>query len=169
MTSPPPPAPYGWTPVPRSLPKFLENTKASSSKPIPIPSIPHPTDPISTQTLTYATTHLPRRTLNHSLRVYAFGHTILQNHFPHFLDEEAYPYFVQTFYLACLLHDIGTAEEHFLASKMSFDFLGAVVAMGVLRGVGAGRDLGEGVGEAVLRHQDLGTTGAITGVGGLVQ
>lgn len=67
------------------------------------------------------------------------------------------------------MHDIGTAEENLLNTHMSFDFFGALVAMEWLRGVGAEKDLWEGVGEAIIRHQDLGETGRITSVGGLVQ
>lgn len=67
------------------------------------------------------------------------------------------------------MHDIGTAEENLLSTKMSFDFYGAVVAMEFLKGIGAEKDLREAVGEAIIRHQDLGETGEITAVGGLVQ
>lgn len=167
--STPPPSPYGWSPVPRSLDKFLATTSIEDSKPFVVESIPHPTDPISTQTLEYVTTKLSPQTLNHSLRVFAYGYAILAQHFPHFLDEEQFPQFVKTFYLTCLLHDIGTAEENLLATKMSFDFFGAVVAMGWLRGLGAEKDCVEAVGEAIIRHQDLGETGEITAVGGCVQ
>lgn len=76
---------------------------------------------------------------------------------------------MKTLYLSCLLHDIGTAEENLLSTKMSFDFYGAVVAMEFLKGIGAEKDLREAVGEAIIRHQDLGETGEITAVGGLVQ
>lgn len=163
------PSPYGWSPVPRSLDKFLATTSGEDSKPFIVESIPHPTDPISTQTLEYVTAKLSPQTLNHSLRVFAYGYAILSQHFPHYLDEKQFPYFIQTFYLTCLLHDIGTAEENFLSTKMSFEFLGAVVAMGWLRGLGVERDLEEAVGEAIIRHQDLGGIGEITVVGGCMQ
>jgi cyanamide hydratase len=76
---------------------------------------------------------------------------------------------VRTLYLTCLLHDIGTAEENLLTTKMSFDFYGALVGMRFLEGVGAEKDMVHAVGEAVIRHQDLGETGTITVVGACVQ
>ncbi|TLD38102.1 cyanamide hydratase family HD domain-containing protein [Venturia nashicola] len=162
-------SPYGWSPVPRSLDKFVEKTSSEDSQPFVIETISHPDDPIATQTLKYVTEKLPPQTLNHSLRVFAFGYAILNQHFPHFLNEEEFPEFVKTFYLTCLLHDIGTAAENLGATKMSFDFYGAIVAIDFLREIGAEKDLREAVGEAILRHQDLGETGEITAVGGLVQ
>jgi len=160
---------YGWSAVPRSLDKFLATTSGSDSQPFLTASIPHPTDPISIQTLEYVTSKLPTQTLNHSLRVFAYGYAILTQHFPTFLDEEKFPGFVKTFYLSCLLHDIGTAEENLLTTHMSFDFYGALVAMDFLKSIGGEKDLVEAVGEAIIRHQDLGTTGEITAVGGLIQ
>jgi cyanamide hydratase len=160
---------YGWSAVPRSLDKFLATTSAEQSQPFTTEAIVHPNDDISKKTLEYVTSKLSPQTLNHSLRVFAYGYAILVQHFPHFLNEKENPGFLQTFYLTCILHDIGTAEENLLTTHMSFDFYGALVAMDFLRSVGAEKDLVEAVGEAIIRHQDLGTTGEITAVGGLVQ
>lgn len=55
-----------------------------------------------------------------------------------------------------------------VSSKMSFEFNGAFIAMNVLREYGAVQDLVDQVGEVVIRHQDVGTTGTQTAVGALI-
>ena len=67
-----------------------------------------------------------------------------------------------------MLHDIGTTDANISRTKMSFEFKGAVIAMDLLRGWGASEDLVEQVGEVIIRHQDVGTTGTQTAVGGLI-
>ena len=52
---------------------------------------------------------------------------------------------------------------------MSFEFYGALKAMELLRGLGARADQAEAVGEAIIRHQDLGIEGRITLLGQAVQ
>jgi cyanamide hydratase len=52
---------------------------------------------------------------------------------------------------------------------MSFDFYGGILAIEYLKGLGAEKDLAEAVGEAVIRHQDVGETGSITTIGKLIQ
>ena len=67
-----------------------------------------------------------------------------------------------------MLHDIGTTDANIASTKMSFEFKGAVIAMDLLRSLGAEEDLIEQVGEVIIRHQDVGTTGTQTAVGGLI-
>lgn len=52
---------------------------------------------------------------------------------------------------------------------MSFEFLGAWIADGLLRGRGAAREQRDLVVEGIVRHQDLGEVGSQTRVGGLLQ
>jgi cyanamide hydratase len=125
-----------------------------------------PSDTLSKKVLAYATQHLPPKTLNHSLRVFVYGQTILTQHFPDLLTQ---PHFLETYYLTCLLHDIGTSVENLSGTKMSFDFYGGIVALEVLREFGAEKDMAEAVCEAIIRHQDLGETGTITSLGGIIQ
>jgi len=157
---------YGWSAVPRSLDAFIASTSTSNSKPTSAKSLPIPSDPVSQKTLDYASAKLPVETLHHSLRVFLYGQTILQQHFPDLL---AQPQFLETYYLTCLLHDIGTSKENLSGTKMSFDFYGGIVAIDVLKSFGASKDMAEAVGEAIIRHQDLGETGTITSIGALIQ
>lgn len=52
---------------------------------------------------------------------------------------------------------------------MSFETYGGLLALELLRSWGAPKEQAESVCEAIVRHQDVGETGQITGVGGLVQ
>lgn len=74
-----------------------------------------------------------------------------------------------TWALTCLLHDIGTAEENFTATRMSFDIYGGIKALHVLKDLGATADQAEAVAEAIIRHEDMGTDGTITFLGQLIQ
>jgi cyanamide hydratase len=158
---------YGWSAVSRSLDNLIASTLPTNSKPISTSTLNSlPSDTLSKKVLAYATHHLPPKTLNHSLRVYLYGQAILNQHFPELL---AQPQFLETYYVTCLLHDIGTSEENLDGTKMSFDFYGAIVALETLREFGAEKDMAEAVCEAIIRHQDLGETGTITSLGGIIQ
>lgn len=74
-----------------------------------------------------------------------------------------------TWALACLLHDLGTADENLTATHMSFDIYGGIKALQVLKDFGATTDQAEAVAEAIIRHQDLGVDGTITYLGQLIQ
>lgn len=76
---------------------------------------------------------------------------------------------METYYLACLLHDIGTTEENLHATRLSFEFYGGYLALNLLQEFGAPKDQAESVAEAIIRHQDLGDVGNITTVGQLIQ
>lgn len=74
-----------------------------------------------------------------------------------------------TWALCCLLHDIGTAEAYFKATRMSFDIYGGIKAMEVLKVLGSSHDQAEAVAEAIIRHEDMGVDGTITFMGQLIQ
>lgn len=74
-----------------------------------------------------------------------------------------------TWALACLLHDIGTAEENLTATRMSFDIYGGIKALSVLKDFGAPTDQAEAAVEAIIRHEDMGVDGTITYIGQLIQ
>jgi cyanamide hydratase len=114
----------------------------------------------------YAQAHLPVPTYNHSLRVYHFGMAIKQYRFPDWAFSD------ETYFLACLLHDIGTTEEKLRATKMSFEFYGGFLALEILQNSEsaiAPKEQAESVAEAVIRHQDLCEKGKITALGQLLQ
>ncbi|KAG6810521.1 hypothetical protein H0H92_011467 [Tricholoma furcatifolium] len=63
--------------------------------------------------------------------------------------------FVKTYYLACLLHDIGTAEKFLATTKLSFEFKGAIIARDLILKVGGVEDQADSVCDAIVRHQDI--------------
>ena len=177
---------HGFTAVPASATTLLTATPAypaPAHKPsaIRVAATPIPSTPLAQRVNAYAKARLPEPTYNHSLRVYHFGQAIRQYRFAgaadwHFSDE--------TYFLACVLHDIGTTEENITSTHLSFEFLGGMLAMEVLQndhptdgdaqggapaGGVASRDQAESVAEAIIRHQDLCEVGKITALGQLLQ
>jgi cyanamide hydratase len=162
---------YGFTAVPASASTLLTSTPTyplPTTKPISIPvsATPIPTSELAQRINTYARTHLPEPTYNHSLRVYHYGLAIKRHRFAHadwdFSDE--------TYFLACVLHDIGTTDENLSKTRMSFEFYGGFLALEVLQDGGAApREQAESVAEAIIRHQDLCDVGKITALGQLLQ
>lgn len=77
---------------------------------------------------------------------------------------------LETYFLTCLLHDIGTTPDNQRATQMSFEWYGGFLALDLIRKhCGAPQSQAESVCEAIIRHQDLGETGTITTVGQLIQ
>ena len=104
------------------------------------------------------------QTYNHSRRVFVYGQAIARTHFPNWRFDP------DTYYLSCLLHDIGTAERFLSTTKMSFEFKGAIVARDFIREHEGVEDQADSVCEAIVRHQDIFVTGGnITMVGQLLQ
>jgi len=65
---------FGFTAVPRSLDKLIatQSTKATS-KSVSVDDIDLPNTPLATSIHAYAKENLPRKTYNHSMRVYYYG------------------------------------------------------------------------------------------------
>ena len=77
------------------------------------------------------------------------GTALVRKHFPEWkYDDEAY-------YLSCLFHDIGTADEYLATTKMSFEFKGAIVARDLILSAGGVEDQADSVCDAIIRHQDI--------------
>ncbi|KAJ5623839.1 hypothetical protein N7510_000148 [Penicillium lagena] len=163
---------YGFTPVAVSAPVLLSSAVPPSAAPfIPVSDTPIPDTALSRRINDYAQSHLPLPTYNHSLRVYHYGLAIKKYLFPswEFTDE--------TYFLACLLHDIGSTEENLTKTKLSFEFYGGLLALNILQessdssapDAAAPRDQAESVAEAIIRHQDFRDTGKITAIGQLLQ
>lgn len=91
------------------------------------------------------------------------GSAIVKQHLPQFTP------FLETYFLTCLLHDIGTTKTNLEATRMSFEFHGGLLALNKLQEFGASKSQAESVAEAIIRHQDLGDSGTITSVGQLIQ
>lgn len=158
---------YGFTAVDSSASSLLK-TKPRPNSPhcILVSETPIPSTPLAQRINDYAQAHLPVPTYNHSLRVYHFGMAIKQYRFPDWAFSD------ETYFLACLLHDIGTTEEKLRATKMSFEFYGGFLALEILQNSEsaiAPKEQAESVAEAVIRHQDLCEKGKITALGQLLQ
>jgi cyanamide hydratase len=91
---------------------------------------------------------------------------LLKNHSPSNAQDE--PGLVETFFLSCMLHDIGTVPENIKSTRLSFELWGAIHALQLLPSFGASVDQAECVAEVVNRHQDLGDTGMAPVVLGLI-
>ncbi|EER39627.1 urea hydro-lyase/cyanamide hydratase [Histoplasma capsulatum var. duboisii H88] len=169
---------HGFTAVPASASALLTRTPeypapTASAPPLSVFDTPIPNTPLAKRIQAYALEHLPAPTYNHSCRVYQFGLAIKHWRFP------SWSFSDETYFLACMLHDIGTTEENLRKTRLSFEFYGGMLAMEVLRKAGEteGGDKGlvapveqaESVVEAIIRHQDLCEVGKITAVGQLLQ
>ncbi|KAJ7222216.1 hypothetical protein GGX14DRAFT_662909 [Mycena pura] len=103
-------------------------------------------------------------TFNHSHRVYVYGAAIAKTHFPDWTYDN------ETYFLACLLHDIGTADKFLATTKMSFEFKGAIVARDLILQLGGVEDQADSVCDAIVRHQDIFVKGGnITQIGQALQ
>lgn len=160
---------YGFTPVPRDPDVlFKDHPTASGATPKQDPfefkDIPLPDSPLIQAVKQFVKEKLDEQTFNHSNRVYIYGTAVTKTHFP------SWSYDPETYYLACLLHDIGTAEAFLAMTKMSFEFKGAIVARDVILQHGGVEDQADSVCEAVIRHQDIFITGGnITMIGQILQ
>ncbi|TFY79584.1 hypothetical protein EWM64_g4433 [Hericium alpestre] len=170
---------YGFTAVPRDTDVLFKDHPTASG--------PHPKqDPFTIDDFPFPDSKLVRekeldeKTYNHSNRVYiygappplpppgladaALGTALVKTHFP------AWAYDRETYYLACLLHDIGTAERFLASTKMSFEFKGAIVARDLILSTGGPEDQADSVCDAIVRHQDIFVKGGnITMVGQVLQ
>jgi len=91
------------------------------------------------------------------------GYAIVNTHFLHLKP------LLETYYLTCLLHDLGTTNQNLHGTHMSFEYYGAFKALSFLRDNGAPKDQAGAVSEAIIRHADLGDTGMLTSLGMLIQ
>ncbi|TVY43193.1 Cyanamide hydratase, partial [Lachnellula subtilissima] len=161
-------AAYGFTAVPRSVTALLSLSTASADSPavpITISSIPIPPSPLASKVQEYAQKELAVETFNHSMRVYYYGLAILRHAFPTWST----PSFTETYFLSCMLHDIGTTDTNLVSTLLSFEFHGGLITLELLKSLSSPIAQAESVAEAVIRHQDLGTTGTLTRITALLQ
>ena len=174
---------YGWTAAPRKVELLLQQSEASGpAKPISASSIKLPDSALVKAIHEYAKKELAIETFNHSMRVYYYGNistislcnksltqllgqAILSHAFPSWSS----PSFDETYFLSCLLHDIGTTDKNITATLMSFEFYGGLLALDLLKAHHAPIEQAENVAETVIRHQDLGETGTLTRIAALIQ
>ncbi|TAQ87936.1 Cyanamide hydratase [Chlorociboria aeruginascens] len=158
---------YGWTAVPRKVSTLLQqhSTATSPAPALHLSTIELPSSPLASAVFSYAQSELPLETLHHSMRVYYYGVAILAHAFPSWASES----FNETYYLTCLLHDIGTTPSNITSTLLSFEFYGAMLSHALLRSLASPVAQAENVTEAIIRHQDLGDTGTLTQIGALIQ
>ncbi|KAK0104721.1 hypothetical protein ONS95_004993 [Cadophora gregata] len=158
---------FGWTAVPRRMSTLLKQSQRSAQAPQPISvsSVSLPNSHLAKAVHDFAKTELSTETYNHSMRVFYYGQAIVRQAFPAWSTSN----FNETYFLTCLLHDIGTTDRNITATLMSFEFYGGLIALDLLKHLSAPIEQAENVVEAVIRHQDLGDTGTITRLGALIQ
>ncbi|QLL31142.1 hypothetical protein HG536_0A09590 [Torulaspora globosa] len=151
---------YGFVKVDREVEKVLREPKAPTAQSV----VPVPSGKLAQFFLDYATKELPIGTLNHSLRIFQYGVAIIKDQFPAWdLDEEV-------IFVTALLHDIGTSDKNLEGTKLSFEYYGAFLSRElILRETGGDADYADAVAEAIIRHQELTTTGYITSLGLILQ
>ena len=150
----------------------------TSPNTVPADSLAVPETALATRIDAYAKALLPKLTYLHSRRVYSYGVAIASECFPYWkltpgstLDE--------TWFLAAMLHDIGTTPEVIKSTRLSYEFWAGLHAMDLLQhpsvsgdkedaGI-APRDQAESVTEAILRHQDVQDKGQVSLVTQLIQ
>jgi cyanamide hydratase len=172
---------FGWQAVPRSTEAFLKTANTANTKSFNVSDITVPTSEVAKKTQDYAKKHLPGPTYNHSMRVFYYGTlrllancadsnlagmALLLNRSPSSIDST--PSLVETFFLSCLLHDIGTVPSSLHSTRLSFELWGAIEALKLLPDFGASQDQAELVAEVINRHQDLGDTGTAPAILGLI-
>ncbi|KAM5453171.1 putative cyanamide hydratase [Microsporum audouinii] len=172
---------FGFTPVEASAEKLFDQIRLRDMPPPPVITVsdtPIPRTILADRIQGYAKVHLPTPTFHHCMRVYHYGIAIKRYAFPTwgFSDE--------SYFITCMLHDIGTTDENIRSSYMSFELYGGFLAMDLLqypinehastiidpeKRVTASNMLAESVVEAIMRHQDIRDTGMITALGQLIQ
>jgi len=160
---------YGFTPVPRDPDVLFDrHPTASGDRPkqdeFKVTDFPLPDSPVIREVKAFVKKELDANTWNHSHRVYVYGVALVKTHFP------GWSYDLETYYLACILHDIGTAERFLATTKLSFEFKGAIVARDLILKVGGVEDQADSVCDAIVRHQDIFVKGGnITMIGQILQ
>ncbi|KAJ6470939.1 cyanamide hydratase [Mycena sanguinolenta] len=160
---------YGFTAVPRDPDVLFQNHPTASGShpkqdPFTVKDFPVPESPLVNHVRDFVKKELDVQTFNHSNRVYVYGAALVKTHFPEWTYDN------ETWYLACILHDIGTAEKFLATTKMSFEFKGAIVARDLILKLGGVEDQADSVCDAIVRHQDIFVKGGnITQIGQALQ
>ncbi|KAJ7092491.1 hypothetical protein B0H15DRAFT_777415 [Mycena belliarum] len=160
---------YGFTAVPRDPDVLFKDHPTASGDhpkqdPFTVKDFPLPDSTLANEVREFVKKELDLQTFNHSHRVYIYGAAIAKTHFPEWTYDH------ETYYLACLLHDIGTAEKFLATTKMSFEFKGAIIARDLILQLGGVEDQADSICDAIVRHQDIFVKGGnITQLGQALQ
>lgn len=164
---------YGLTPA---LPADQSKTppKTSSPRPLTPAHFPIPSTPLAKRISAYTKAKLPADVYAHSHRVYYYGCFVAHECFPAW-QLESNGKLDESWYVAALLHDIGTTPEHIGATKLSYEFWAGFHALAILQdasatgpygggegGAVASREQAESIAEAIIRHQDVQDKGFVS-------
>lgn len=150
----------GFRPVSRDPAELPYATAASG---ITLADLPLPSSDLIEGAKQFLKPILGEPVWNHSHRAFLFGSAIAKGKLSDHIDYDA-----ESFYLACLFHDIGCVPENIKKTKMSFEFWGGIQAREWLSSHGASNDLADSVAEAIFRHTDF-NSGKISSNGQLIQ
>ena len=134
---------------------------------ISLASLHTPSTPLATAALSFAHSQLDPTMFNHSSRVYYIGQAMAQHlgspsPTAYRVDDEAY-------YLTSLFHDLGCAPSHLHATRLSFEFHGALLAhQWITQHAPQSTALAAEVAEAITRHTNF-VQGCMTTTGQLIQ
>jgi len=118
---------FGFTALPRDLNVILAGKKNNADpRPLSVNDVRVPDTPLARKVQDYAKQELRTETYHHSMRVYYYGVAIAKQQFP------AWHYSEETYFLTCMLHDIGTTTENLRSTLMSFEFYGGLLALELL-------------------------------------
>jgi len=136
-----------------------------------VSSLPLPDSPLAKGVHEYAKQQLSPEAYRHSMRVYYIGMAVLLSHF-----KDAWPSLVADptpYFLAALLHDIGTTDKNISATKLSFEYYGGFLAREYILqhndGYTDADAIADSVAETIIRHQDVGKRGFLSANTQLIQ
>ena len=118
---------YGFSALARD-PNVLLKGQKNNTEPQPqsVNDVSVPDTPLARKVQDYAKQELRAETYNHSMRVYYYGIAIAKQQFPD------WRFSGETYFLTCMLHDIGTTSKNLRATLMSFEFYGGLLALDLL-------------------------------------
>lgn len=118
---------YGFAALPRDPAVILKGKRNNAEpQPMSIDQVKIPDTPLAIAVRDYVKAELREETYNHSMRVYYYGMAMAKQQFPGWLHSE------ETYFLTCMLHDIGTTSKNLRATLMSFEFYGGLLARDLL-------------------------------------
>ena len=134
---------------------------------ISLASLYTPSTPLSAAALSFAHSQLDPVMFNHSSRVYYIGQAMAQ----HLSQPEPGAYRVddEAYYLTSLFHDLGCSPSHLRATRLSFEFHGALLSHHwIMQHSPHSQSLAAEVAEAIARHTNF-VQGKMTTTGQLIQ
>ena len=168
--------------VERDVSAYLARHPALAHTPPPrisLASLPTPTTTLASAALAYSHAQLDPTIFNHSVRVYYIGQAMAlhlsspSSPFPPSSSPTSpppYPIDAESYYLTSLLHDLGLAHAHHLTTRLSFEYTGAHLARAfILSHSPPSLPLADDVAEAIHRHTDLTSRGALSTTASLIQ